>query len=141
MIALAAGLILLVGGIFGLAPILLRWLRPLAERPERIGRREDYVVDPRSRLQASGATAAPTLDRSVLATRFPTFEPEDDAEGAASSYAQTSDAPSGDQGLVEELYGELFMIREALAKLTAEVHSLRTARQSSEADATAGRVA
>jgi hypothetical protein len=141
MIALAAGLILAAGGIFGLAPILLRSLRPLAERPERIGQRVDYVVDPRSRLPASGATAAPALDRGVLATRFPTFEPEGDAEGPAGAYRQTGEAPSGDQGLVEELYGELFLIREALAMLTAEVHSLRTARESSEAGTTAGRVA
>ena len=130
MIIFVAGVLLVLGGLLGLAPILRS--RRAKEGEETIRSREKRLVR-RTTVQAAADAPDPRLEEpsdeafeSLLIdvrAEDPLADPEI-APSLSSSLSAYDDA-DGDPALVEELFAELFTIRAALASLTTEVKSLR----------------
>ena len=144
MVIFGAGVLLVLGGVLGLAP-LLHWRR--AKEGQETARSFEKVLVRRATMPPA-APLPPVRHFSEEPTGDTAESPSDDAP-AEEALAEAENTPSlssslaapgnaeGDEALVEELFAELFSIRTALASLTAEVKSLHGSIDDSRAEKSA----
>ena len=112
LLVFSLGILLVIGGLYGLWPLVLRWKGTATSI--RIRQKD---------LSAPSLATAPANPPEGEAGESP--EEISHVAGGISELAATESHLAADLGLVEELFAELFMLRTTLAELTSEVHSLR----------------